>query len=313
MKGEFTLVSMLYKTNIFGIIGSENNDDYKQNQVLIWDDSSNKILYKMTLSERVLNLKLKRHKNYGIQIFIVCSTKIYILHDFIVSLIIPTGQNPNGLIAINYNEENTIVVYPSCKEDQEKGELSINNLDKKEVKYLFPHNHKVAYIALSYNGLLLATASTDGKKIRIFETETFEKLQELNRGQEKAEIKYISIDFRNQFLAASSERGTIHIWSLSISIEKLKKSGKFKIIEGNNENKISNTGSIFAGLPSIFGGGFFNNEWSFAQVRLDEPYSIFHFGLDNSLIIITSSGKYYKAKIDLKKGGDCQILEECYL
>ena len=291
---------MLYKTNIFGIVGSENNDDYKQNQVLIWDDSSNKVLYKMTLSEKVLNLKLKRHKEYGIQIFIVCSTKIYILHDFNVSLIIPTGLNPNGLIAINYNEENTIIVYPSSKEDQEKGELSINNLDKKEVKYLFPHSHKVAYIALSYNGLLLATASTDGKKIRIFETETFEKLQELNRGQEKAEIKYISIDFRNQFLAASSERGTIHIWSLSLSIEKLNKSGKIKIVEGNNENKISNTGSIFAVLPSILGGGFFNNEWSFAQVRLDEPYSIFHFGLDNSLIIITSSGKYYKAKIDLK-------------
>jgi hypothetical protein len=32
--------------------------------------------------------------------------------------------------------------------------------------------------------------------------------------------------------------------------------------------------------------------------------------LDNNLIIITSSGKYYKAKIDLKKGGNCTIMEE---
>ena len=69
----------------------------------------------------------------------------------------------------------------------------------------------------------------------------------------------------------------------------------------------------FSVLPTFLGGGFFDNEWSFAQVRLEEPYSIFHFGLDNSLIIITSSGKYYKAKIDLAKGGDCQILEECCL
>ena len=300
---------MLYKTNIFGIVGSENNPDYKQNQVLIWDDLSNKVLYKITLNDKVVNLKLRRDK-----IFIVTKAKIYILNpqsDYIISGVFDTGLNPTGLIAINYNEENIIIVYPSCKEDQEKGELTIKNLDNNEVKYLFPHAHKVTYIALSYNGLLLATASEEGKKIRIYDSETLEKLQELNRGKEKAEIKYISIDFKNQYLAASSERGTIHIWSLSQSLEKLNKSGKYKINEG--DNKISNTGSVFSYLPSILGGKFFDNEWSFAKVRLDEPYSIFHFGLDNSLIIITSSGKYYKAKIDPKKSENCQILEECCL
>ena len=305
------MVTMLYKTNIFGIVGSDNNKEYKQNQVIIWDDFANKILYKITLNEKVLNLKLRRDKA-----FIVCKQKIYILNpynEYNVSGILETGLNPNGLIAINYTEGNTIIVYPSSDENKEKGELTIKNLDNNDVKYHSPHNHKVAYISLSYNGLLLATASEDGKKIRIFETENLEKLQELNRGKEKAEIKYISIDFKNQFLAASSERGTIHIWSLSQSLDKLKKSGKLKLNEGTNNEKISNAGSAFAGLPTFLGGGFFDNEWSFAQVRLDEPYSIFHFGLDNSLIIITSSGKYYKAKIDLKKGGDCQILEECCL
>ena len=196
------MVAMLYKTNIFGIVGSENNPDYKQNQVLIWDDLSNKVLYKITLNDKVVNLKLRRDK-----IFIVTKAKIYILNpqsDYIISGVFDTGLNPTGLIAINYNEENIIIVYPSCKEDQEKGELTIKNLDNNEVKYLFPHAHKVTYIALSYNGLLLATASEEGKKIRIYVSETLEKLQELNRGKEKAEIKYISIDFKNQYLAASN-------------------------------------------------------------------------------------------------------------
>ena len=303
------MVSMLYKTNIFGIVGSDNNEEFKQKQVIIWDDSANKILYKIKMTENVLNLKMRRDK-----IFIVCLTKIYIVNTkngYYLSCKKETGNNPNGLIAINYDEENTIIVYPSSDENKDKGEITIENLDNNEVKYLFPHKNKVAYIALSYNGLLLATASEDGKKIRIFETQNLEKLQELNGGAEKADIKCISIDFRNQFLAASSIKGTIHIWSLSQSIEKLKKSGKYKINDEDvSENKISNTGSIFSVLPSFLGGGFFDNEWSFAQVRLDEPYSIFHFGSDNSLIIITSSGKYYKAKIDLKKGGDCQIMEE---
>ena len=54
------MVSMLYKTNIFGIVGAENNEDIKQNQVIIWDDAENKILYKINLSEKVLNLKMRR-------------------------------------------------------------------------------------------------------------------------------------------------------------------------------------------------------------------------------------------------------------
>ena len=161
------MVSMLYKTNIFGIVGSENNPDYKQNQVLIWDDLSSKILYKINLIEKVLNLKLRRDK-----VFIVTQKKIYILNskkEFIISGIIDTGLNPNGLIAINYNEDNSIVVYPSNDENKKLGELTIKNLDndKADNKYLFPHNHKIAYIALSYNGLLLVTASEDGRKIRI--------------------------------------------------------------------------------------------------------------------------------------------------
>ena len=49
------MVTMLYKTNIFGIVGSDNNEDYKQKQVIIWDDLSSKILYNITLNENVLN------------------------------------------------------------------------------------------------------------------------------------------------------------------------------------------------------------------------------------------------------------------
>ena len=291
------MVAMLYKTNIFAIVGSEKNENYKQNQVLIWDDLSGQILYNIELNNNVLNLKLRRDL-----LFIVCEKKIYVLdikNGCDMSLTIDTGSNPNGLIAINYNEENAIIAYPSCESDQKKGDLTIKNLNNNEVKYLFPHEHKISYIALSYDGLLLATASEEGKKIRIYETENLVKVKEFYRGKEKAEIKCISLDFRNQFLAASSERGTIHIWKLKN--------------KEDDENKISNTGSMFSGLPRFLGGGLFQNEWSFAQVRLEEPYSIFHFGSENSLIIITTSGKYYKANIDLQKGGDCIISEECSL
>ena len=300
------MVTMLFKTNLFGIVGSDNNHDYKQNQVIMWDDSKKKILAKYSFKEKVLNLKLRRDK-----IIVVCKNKIHFFNiknfDFIGN--VETGTNPLGLIGINYTNENPIIVYPSNDEDKSKGQLTLKHLDGINNLYINAHNHNISYITLSYNGLILATASEEGKKIRIFETEKGENLQELNRGKDKAEIKYIALDFKNQFIAASSERGTVHIWSLSQSIEKIKKSGKVLMVEEEKNNKITNTGSYFG----FIGMGYFKNEWSFAQVRLEEPYSIFHFGSENILIIITSTGKYYKARIDLQKGGECQVLEEIQL
>ena len=42
------------------------------------------------------------------------------------------------------------------------------------------------------------------------------------RGKDKAEINYICFDKLSNFLAVTSDRGTIHKWSLGGVIEKLK-------------------------------------------------------------------------------------------
>ena len=121
------MVTMLFKTNIFGIVGSDNNPDYKQNVVIIWDDLNKKMLSKYTLKEKVLNLKLRRDK-----IVIVCKFKIFIfnLKDFDIVSCLETGDNPLGLIGINYTKENGIIVYPSCDKDKEKGQLTISHFDE---------------------------------------------------------------------------------------------------------------------------------------------------------------------------------------
>lgn len=48
-----------------------------------------------------------------------------------------------------------------------------------------------------------------------------EYLKELRRGREKAEISSICFSGNSKYLACSSERGTIHIFSLYNVIEKL--------------------------------------------------------------------------------------------
>ena len=111
------MVTMLFKTNIFGIVGSDNNPEYKQNTVIIWDDFKKQKLVEYKAKEKVLNLKLRTDK-----IIIVCKTKIYSynLKDFQFIGIIETGNNPLGLIGINYTKDNPIIVYPSNDSDKDK-------------------------------------------------------------------------------------------------------------------------------------------------------------------------------------------------
>ena len=68
---------------------------------------------------------------------------------------------------------------------------------------------------LNFNGSLVASASEKGTIIRIFATDTGHAIQEVRRGSEKAEIYSLSFDKNSNWMACSSDKGTIHIFSLS--------------------------------------------------------------------------------------------------
>ena len=69
----------------------------------------------------------------------------------------------------------------------------------------------------------------------------------------------------------------------------------------NQDDLPENKSSIFKNIFGVKG------EWSFAQVRLEEQKSICTFDKDNNIIVISSEGKYYHAKLNTKKGGECNI------
>ena len=74
-------------------------------------------------------------------------------------------------------------------------------------------------MCLNYVGTLLATASEKGTIIRIFSTESGQPLHELRRGAEKADIYSICFDIKSKWLACSSDRSTIHIFSVNPKLD----------------------------------------------------------------------------------------------
>jgi WD40 repeat protein len=69
---------------------------------------------------------------------------------------------------------------------------------------------------------MLATASDKGTLIRLFNVEKGTFLLEVRRGSERADLYSIAFDPLSKFIACSSDRGTIHIFSLLTAHKKMK-------------------------------------------------------------------------------------------
>ena len=297
MDFEVTMVVMLYRTNILTLVGSDNNMNNKRSKLIIWDDYLKRPLSEFKFNQNKMNVKLRKDKK-----IVVCSDKIYVfnLSNFKNNEIIETGDNSHGIVGISYEQDQTLLAYP----DKERGKVTIKNYEKSSVFYINAHENNIVYITLSYNGSLLATTSEQETLIRIFNTENGNLLQEVKIGNDKADIKYICFEPNYRFIAATSNKGTIHIWSLANTLKSLNRIG-------DNENTIiENKTSWLKWLLNFLGGGFFNSEWSFAQVRITDHRSICCFGADNTIIVVSTDGKYYKAQIDLENGGECKIIQE---
>lgn len=76
------------------------------------------------------------------------------------------------------------------------------------------HTGPIACLALNRDATRLATASDKGTLIRIFDTQTCQKLQELRRGVDTVEILSMTFDPLSRYLAVSSNKGTIHVFAL---------------------------------------------------------------------------------------------------
>ena len=111
-----------------------------------------------------------------------------------------------------------VLAYP----DKTKGYVRIKSYDKSTTSLINAHESAIAFISMNNDGSLVATASDKGTLIRIFKAEDGSFLQEVRRGAEKAEIYSISFDLNSKFIACSSDRGTVHIFSLTSAQKKLK-------------------------------------------------------------------------------------------
>jgi len=271
MDGGLKIVEMINRSNIFALVGGGRNPVYSPNKVIIWDDYSTKIVRELTFQQNVLNVKLSDQRIY---VVLRNSIWIYELENPKIIGKIATGDNPAGLIALS--QDGTVIAYPSAFGEAAVQTVKENHAETRKTS-IKAHKGDLVCISLSRDGKLLATASTRGTLIRLFDTNKGTQINEFRRGMEPAQIYGLFFDDNSTRLACSSNRGTVHVFSLSIG-------------------PTPQVSSVFSYFKNVI-PGYLNSKWSFKQFYLPSCKNVCCFR-GECLVVITYEGKYYRLNID---------------
>lgn len=297
--GGIGIVEMLFRSNILVFVGNGDNPQYPRNKVIIWDDHQSRCIGELRFRSAVRGVRLRRDC-----IVVILEQKIYIYNFADVKLVhqIETISNPKGLCEISQTAVSPVLVCPGLQ----NGQVRVEHFTSKRTKFVFAHDSRIASFALSHDGHVLATASIKGTLIRIFSTQDGTLLQEVRRGADRAEIHSVSFSPTAQWLAVSSDKGTVHVFRLKVNL-------------GNQDKTKSSPNSLVtlaaSSLPLSFIKGvlpkYFSSEWSVAQFRLpgDSEYIVTFGHEKNTLLILGLDGSFIRCKFDPASGKEMTQLE----
>ena len=285
---------MLNKSNILALVGGGKIPQFSKNKLTLYDDHQGMIISQLRFNTNVIGVKLRND-----YIITILENKIYIfnLNNLQTIDTLDTFINKNGLVAISYNNTKFSMAFPNIS----KGKIQIQTyLPTKTSKTINAHESNIAFICINNDGNILATASDKGTLIRIFSINSGELITELRRGAKNVKITCLVFDIGNNYIACSSDVGTIHIFN----IESVSKLISEEVIDENKEGENENKNKKNNKKKLI------KNARSFAKFRIQDNSSMVCFGKENFIVIITSEGAYYKATFDPKNGGNCCKVEE---
>lgn len=82
------------------------------------------------------------------------------------------------------------------------------------VSVILAHTTALSALSATPNGAMLATASSKGTLVRVWDAQSSYLVKELRRGIDSAEIFAISFRADGGAVAVSSDKGTVHAWDL---------------------------------------------------------------------------------------------------
>lgn len=269
--GTLSICEMVHRSNLLALVAGGLKPKFAENTVVIWDDNLKKFVVELTFSSPVLSVKLRMDK--------IIVAELNQIHCFLMQktvrklFSVTTRNNPQGLFDVSSytTSARQLLCFPGHK----IGSIQIIDLTDCEPGvsaspvYVTAHENEIACLTMNNQSTLLATASQKGTLIRVFDTTSpyrVFKIVELRRGADVATFYCLNFSKNSEFLCASSDKGTIHIFAL--------------------RDVHLNKRSTFKKMPFL--GTYVESQWSLSTftVAAERP-CVCAFGSDNSVY-----GKY---------------------
>ncbi|XP_076915149.1 autophagy-related protein 18a-like [Bidens hawaiensis] len=299
--GGIGTVEMLFRCNILALVGGGNEPHYPPNKVMIWDDHKSRCIGELSFRSEVRGVRLRRDR-----IIVVLEQKILVYNfaDLKILHQIETFTNPKGLCEVSQGSSNFVLVCPGLQ----KGQIRVEHYASKKTKFILAHDSRIACFSLAQDGHIIATASSKGTLIRIFDTHDGTLLQEVRRGADRAEIYSLAFSSNIQWLAVSSDKGTVHVFNLKPGTGS---QGIDKATDSSSHNSpVHSSSSSLSFIKGVL-PKYFSSEWSVAQFRLVEgsQYIVAFGHQKNTVVILGIDGSFYRCKFDPVTGGEMTQLE----
>lgn len=175
---------------------------------MIWDDHQSKCIGELMFKNEVLGVKLRRDR-----VVVLLNSKVYVYRFSDLKLLdqIATISNPKALISLCSDPACNILAIPGLH----RGSIRVELYDISKATIIKAHDTDLAQFCLNNDGSKLASASEKGTLLRLWDTHTGDPLREFRRGMDRAEIYSMCFDPFTSFLACSSDKGTVHVFSLN--------------------------------------------------------------------------------------------------
>ncbi|CRL04133.1 CLUMA_CG017244, isoform A [Clunio marinus] len=227
-------------------------------------------------------------------------------------------ENPTGLCSLSLNSH---LGYPISNEI---GNIQIFDAGSMKPRLMIPaHCSRVAAMSFSLTGVLLATASEKGTVIRVFCAKNAQRLMEFRRGMKRfAQIVSLNFSICNNYVSASSNTETIHIFKIDQKAKELSERRQDKSIKNSSDDENEKpVEDERPGFMKVFSkaietinplSNVMSQDRAFAYVQLAEPglrYQCVVTKLEKEtrLLVACDDGFLYIYNVD-PNGGECELV-----
>lgn len=297
---EIMLIERLFSSSLLMLVSTQ-----APRKLRIYHFQKNNEICAQSYTNTVLAVRLNR------DYMVVCLEDIVYIHTVkdmkVIHTIRDTPSNTNGIIDLS-STVNSFLAYPGSINNGHVQLFDVSCLNS--MNTISAHTSPLAALRFSYDGKKLATASTRGTVIRVFDTESGDRLYEFTRGVKRFVTIYsLAFSLDGNYLCSSSNTETVHVFKLERTADP---------VNENEDTEEQGWVDYLSKQASSYLPAQMNDLWlrakSFATARLPSvgkrnavALSIINDKLN--LLVVTTDGFVYIYPVEAE-GGELTLLRQ---